>query len=215
MATSSPIPEEAPSESRPPSASAKRTGRRSKGKRPMFDTLAVTKELRESGLASAPAEAIVAAFGTIAGNVATRDDLRDFATRDDLRDFATKDDLKNFATKDDLKNFATKDDLKNFATKDDLRALEERMATKDDLRNFATKDDLKAIEKKMERMVTKDDLQYYATEASLLKAVGELRQEMSDGFDRMHRFLIQVAMGTVTVNIAMVTAIFVIAKYLV
>ena len=105
--------------------------------------------------------------------------------------------------------------MRNFATKDDLRDF----ATKDDLGNFATKDDLKAIE---ERMVTKDDLKHYATEASLQKAIGELRQEMHTGFQKvhtdfheLHRFFIQTAMGTITVNIAMVTAIFLIAKYLI
>ena len=49
---------------------------------------------------------------------------------------------------------------------------------------------------------------------SLLKAAGELRQEMNAGFQNMHRFFMQAALGTVTVNIAMVTAIFVVAKYL-
>lgn len=163
METSSPIPKEKLSESRTSPVSTKRTGRRVKEKRPMFDTLQVTRELRESGFAEPQAEAVVAAFGAIAGNVATKDDLRDFATKDDLRDFATKDDLK-------------------------------------------------AIE---EKMVTKDDLRHYATEAGLHKAVGELRQEMHAGFENMHRLILQVAMGTVTVNIAMVTAIFVIAKYLI
>ena len=179
MGTFNPNPERKPSESRVSQASAEHTGWRDKGRRPMFDTLAVTKELQESGLASPQAEAIVAAFGTIAGNVATKDDLR------------------------------------NFATKDDLRAIEEKMATKDDLRNFATKDDLRAIESKMvTKDYLKDNLKYYATEASLQKAVGELRQEMNAGFENMQRFFIQAALGTVTVNIAMVTAIFVVAKYL-
>ncbi|MCY4611991.1 MAG: hypothetical protein OXC38_09885 [Gammaproteobacteria bacterium] len=171
----------------------------------MFDTLAVTKELQESGLASPQAEAIVAAFGTIAGNVATKDDLRNFATKDDLRAIEEK-----MATKDDLRAIEEK-----MATKDDLRAIEEKMATKDDLRNFATKDDLRAIESKMvTKDYLKDNLKYYATEASLQKAVGELRQEMNAGFENMQRFFIQAALGTVTVNIAMVTAIFVVAKYL-
>ena len=200
MGTFNPSPERKPSESRVSQASAEHTGWRDKGKRPMFDTLAVTKELQESGLASPQAEAIVAAFGTIAGNVATKDDLGNFATKDDLRNFATKDDLGNFATKDDLRNFATKDDLRNFATKDDLRAIEEKMVTKDYL---------------------KDNLKYYATEASLQKAVGELRHEMQAGFLKMQtgflemqRFFIKAALGTITINIAMVSAIFVIAKYL-
>ncbi len=191
MGTFNPSPERKPSESRVSQASAEHTGWRDKGKRPMFDTLAVTKELQESGLASPQAEAIVAAFGTIAGNV---------ATKDDLGNFATKDDLGNFATKDDLRNFATKDDLRNFATKDDLRAIEEKMVTKDYL---------------------KDNLKYYATEASLQKAVGELRHEMQAGFLKMQtgflemqRFFIKAALGTITINIAMVSAIFVIAKYL-
>ena len=200
MGTFNPSPERKPSESRVSQASAEHTGWRDKGKRPMFDTLAVTKELQESGLASPQAEAIVAAFGTIAGNVATKDDLGNFATKDDLGNFATKDDLRNFATKDDLGNFATKDDLRNFATKDDLRAIEEKMVTKDYL---------------------KDNLKYYATEASLQKAVGELRHEMQAGFLKMQtgflemqRFFIKAALGTITINIAMVSAIFVIAKYL-
>ena len=200
MGTFNPSPERKPSESRVSQASAEHTGWRDKGKRPMFDTLAVTKELQESGLASPQAEAIVAAFGTIAGNVATKDDLGNFATKDDLRNFATKDDLGNFATKDDLRNFATKDDLRNFATKDDLRAIEEKMVTKDYL---------------------KDNLKYYATEASLQKAIGELRHEMQAGFLKMQtgflemqRFFIKAALGTITINIAMVSAIFVIAKYL-
>ena len=200
MGTFNPSPERKPSESRVSQASAEHTGWRDKGKRPMFDTLAVTKELQESGLASPQAEAIVAAFGTIAGNVATKDDLGNFATKDDLGNFATKDDLGNFATKDDLRNFATKDDLRNFATKDDLRAIEEKMVTKDYL---------------------KDNLKYYATEASLQKAVGELRHEMQAGFLKMQtgflemqRFFIKAALGTITINIAMVSAIFVIAKYL-
>ena len=80
-------------------------------------------------------------------------------------------------------------------TKDDLK----RFATKDDLKHFATKDDLK-------HFATKDDLKHFVTEAGMLKALGEFSE-------RMHRSLLQVAMGTVTVNIAMVTAIFVIAKY--
>ena len=50
----------------------------------MFDTLQVTKELRESGFAEPQAEAIVAAFGAIAGNVATKDDLEALAKKDDL-----------------------------------------------------------------------------------------------------------------------------------
>lgn len=141
----------------------------------MFDTLQVTKELRESGFAEPQAEAVVAAFGAIAGNV---------------------------LTKDDLEGFATKGDLERFATKDDLKALEAKMATKDDL---------KALE---EKMATKDDLKHFVTEARLLEAVGELRQEMNAGFLNMQRFFIQAALGTVTVNIAMVSAIFVIAKYL-
>ena len=206
METSTTAPKGKPSDPPNPIAPAKRAGRHGKRKRPMFDTLQVTRELRESGFVEPQAEAIVAAFGAIAGNVATKDDLRDFAIKDDLRNFATKDDLRDFATKDDLRNFATKDDLRDFATKDDLG-------------NFATKDDLKAIE---ERMVTKDDLKHYATEASLQKAIGELRQEMHTGFQKvhtdfheLHRFFIQTAMGTVTVNIAMVTAIFLIAKYLI
>ena len=164
MGTFNPSPERKPSESRVSQASAEHTGWRDKGRRPMFDTLAVTKELQESGLASPQAEAIVAAFGTIAGNV------------------------------------ATKDDLEGFATKDDLRAIEKKMATKDDLKNFATKDDLK-------NFATKDDLKHLVTEASLLKAIGE-------SSEKIHRSLLQVAMGTITVNIAMVTAIFVVAKYL-
>ena len=158
MGTSNPASKEKPSESRTSSVSAKHTGRQVKGKRPMFDTLQVTKNLRESGFAEPQAEAVVAAFGAIAGNVATKDDLEDFAT------------------------------------KDDLKALEERVVAK---------------------MVTKDDLQHYATEASLLKAVGELRQEMNAGFENIHRFFIHAALGTITVNIAMMTAIFVIAKYLI
>ena len=201
MGTSNPTSEGKLSESRTSSASAKHMGRRVKGKRPMFDTFQVTKELRESGFAEPQAEAVVAAFGAIAGNVATKDDLTDFATKDDLKDFVAKDDLRIIEGK--------------MATKDDLRAIEGKMATKDDLRaiegKMATKDDLRTIE---EKMVTKDDLKHYATEADLAKAVSELRHEMSDGFEKMHRYLLQVAMGTVTVNIAMVTAIFVIAKYL-
>ena len=133
MGTFNPSPERKPSESRVSQASAEHTGWRDKGRRPMFDTLAVTKELQESGLASPQAEAIVAAFGTIAGNVATKDDLEGFAT--------------------------------------------------------------------------KDDLKHLVTEASLLKAINE-------SSEKIHRSLLQVAMGTITVNIAMVTAIFVVAKYL-
>lgn len=202
MGIADPTPEGRPSQSRTSPAPAKRTGRQVKEERPMFDTLQVTKELRESGFAEPQAEAIVVAFGAIAGNVLTKDDLKGFSTKDDLRGFATKDDLQGFATKDDLKNFATKDDLK---------ALEARIATKDDLKGFATKDDLKALE---EKMATKDDLKHFATQADLLKTAGELRQEMNAGFQNMQRFFIQAALGTVTVNIAMVTAIFVVAKYL-
>ena len=198
MGIADPTPEGNPSQSRTSPAPAKWTGRQVKEERPMFDTLQVTKELRESGLAEPQAEAIVFAFGAIAGNVLTKDDLKGFSTKDDLKDFATKDDLKNFATKDDLKGFATKDDLKDFATKDDLK-------------NFATKDDLKVLEAKM---ATKDDLKHFATQADLLKTAGELRQEMNAGFQNMQRFFIQAALGTVTVNIAMVAAIFVVAKYL-
>lgn len=155
MGIADPTPEGNPSQSRTSPAPARRTGRQVKEERPMFDTLQVTKELRESGFAEPQAEAIVVAFGAIAGNV---------------------------LTKDDLEGFATKDDLKNFATKDDLKALEAKMATKDDLKHFVT-------------------------EASMLKALGEFSE-------RMHRSFLQVAMGTVTVNIAMVVAIFAIAKYL-
>ncbi len=204
MGIADPTPEGRPSQSRTSPASTRRAGRPVKEEHPMFDTLQVTKELRESGLAEPQAEAIVVAFGAIAGNVLTKDDLEDFATRDDLKDFATKDDLKGFATKDDLKNFATKDDLKGFATKDDLK----NFATKDDLKDLearmATKDDLKALE---EKMATKDDLKHFVTEAGMHKAFGEFSE-------KIHRSLLQVAMGTVTVNIAMVTAIFVVAKYL-
>lgn len=175
MGTSNLTPEETPSQSRISSAPAKPAGRQVEEKHPMFDTLQVTKELRKSGFAEPQAEAVVVAFGAIAGNVATKDDLEDFAT---------------------------KGDLEKFATKDDLRALEAKMATKDDL---------KALEAKM---ATKDDLQHYVTEANLLKAVGGLRQEMNAGFQNMQRFFIQAALGTVTVNIAMVAAIFVVAKYL-
>lgn len=202
MGTSNLTPEETPSQSRISSAPAQPAGRQMEEKHPMFDTLQVTKELRKSGFAEPQAEAVVVAFGAIAGNVATKDDLEDFAIKGDLERFATKGDLEKFATKDDLVRFATKDDLVRFATKDDLRALEAKMATKDDL---------KALEAKM---ATKDDLQHYATEANLLKAVGGLRQEMNAGFQNMQRFFIQAALGTVTVNIAMVAAIFVVAKYL-
>lgn len=188
MGIADPTPEGNPPQSRTSPAPAKRTGRQEKEERPMFDTLQVTKELRESGFAEPQAEAIVVAFGAIAGNVLTKDDLKGFATRDDLKDFATRDDLKDFATKDDLK------------------ALEARMATKDDL---------KALEEKLEeKMATKDDLKHFATQADLLKTAGELRQEMNAGFQNMQRFFIQAALGTVTVNIAMVAAIFVVAKYL-
>ena len=163
MGIADPTPEGNPSQSRTSPAPAKRTSRQVKEERPMFDTLQVTKELRESGFAEPQAEAVVAAFGAIAGNV------------------------------------ATKDDLEGFATKDDLKALEAKMATKDDL---------KALEEKLEeKMATKDDLKHFVTEASMLKALGEFSE-------RMHRSFLQVAMGTVTVNIAMVVAIFAIAKYL-
>lgn len=157
MGIADPTPEGNLSQSRTSPAPAKRTGRPVKEKRPMFDTLQVTKELRESGFAEPQAEAVVAAFGAIAGNV---------------------------------------------ATKDDLVALEARMATRDDL---------KALEA---RMATKSDLKHFATQADLLKTAGELRQEMNAGFQNMQRFFIQAALGAVTVNIAMVAAIFVVAKYL-
>ena len=172
MGTPNPSLERPPSESRIPQASTKRMGLRDEERHPMFDTLAVTRELQESGLGGAQAEAIVAAFGAIAGNM------------------------------------ATKDDLKNFATKDDLRAIEERME------KMATKDDLRAIEERMEKMATKDDLKNYVTEASLLKATGELRQEMQAGIVQMQNFFIKAALGTVTVNLAMVGVIFVAAKHL-
>ncbi len=42
---------------------------------------------------------------------------------------ATKDDLKDFATKDNLKNFVTKDDIKNMATKDDIELLADELHT--------------------------------------------------------------------------------------
>lgn len=155
MSIVNPAPEGRLSQSQISSAPAKPADEQVKGERPMFDTLQVTKELRKSGFAEPQAEAIVVAFGAIAGDVATKDDL-----------IALE---KKMVTKDDLKNFVTKDDLKNFATKDDLK--------------------------------------YFVTEASMLKALGEFSE-------RMHRSFLQVAMGTVTVNIAMVTAVFVIAKYL-
>ena len=128
-----PTPEGNPSRSRTSPAPAKRTGRPVKEEHPMFDTLQVTKELRESGLAEPQAEAIVVAFGAIAGNVLTKDDLKGFSTKDDLKDFAT--------------------------------------------------------------------------EATMFKALGEAS-------DRIHRSLLQYAMVTVMANIAMVVAIFAIAKYL-
>lgn len=174
MGIANPTPEGNPSQSRTSPAPAKRTGRPVKEEHPMFDTLQVTKELRESGLAEPQAEAIVVAFGAIAGNVLTKDDLKALEAR--------------------------------MATKDDLKALEAKMATKDDL---------KALEEKLEeKMATKDDLKHFATQADLLKTAGELRQEMNAGFQNMQRFFIQAALGTVTVNIAMVAAIFVVAKYL-
>ena len=180
MRTSNPAPEGKSSESPIPPVSAKRAGGRGQGKRPMFDTLQVTKDLQESGFAGPQAEAVVAAFGAIVGNVATRDDFKDFTTKDDLRAIEEK-----------------------MATKDDLRAIEEKMATKDEL---------KAIR---ENMVTRDDFKHYATEASLTKALGEVRLEMSNGFKELYRYLWYMGMGIITVNIAMVASIFAIAKYLI
>ena len=193
MGTSNSAPEGKSSESPIPPVSAKRAGGRGQGKRPMFDTLQVTKDLQESGFAGPQAEAVVAAFGAIVGNVATRDDFKDFTTKDDLRAIEEK-----------------------MATKDDLRAIEEKMATKDDLRaieeKMATKDELKAIR---ENMVTRDDLKHYATEASLIKALGEVRLEMSNGFKELYRYLWHMGMGIITVNIVMIASIFAIAKYLI
>ena len=112
-----------------------------------FDTLKAYQELQNAGFDDAQARAVIATVGTaIAGNLATKDDVRDMATKDDIKDMATKDDIKDMATKDDIKDMATKDDIKDMATKDDIKD----MATKQDIagvrREMATKADVHALE---------------------------------------------------------------------
>ena len=65
-----------------------------------FDTLKAYQELQNAGFDDAQARAVIATVGTaIAGNLATKDDVRDMATKDDIKDMATKDDIKDMATK--------------------------------------------------------------------------------------------------------------------
>ena len=64
-------------------------------------------------------------------------------------------------------------------------------------------------------MAIRNSLQCNTADVTLYKVFGELREEMHVGFEKMYRLLLQVALGAIMVNIAMVTAIFVIAKYLV
>lgn len=61
----------------------------------------------------------------------------------------------------------------------------------------------------------RDDFQCNAAQVTLYKTFGELRREMHAGFEEMHRLVLRAALGAITVNIAMVTVIFAIVKYLI
>lgn len=60
----------------------------------MFDTLHVTKSLREAGFKEPQAEALVIAFGAITQDLATKDDLRALGEKLEEK-MATKDDIKD------------------------------------------------------------------------------------------------------------------------
>ncbi len=89
-------------ESSATASASKRPGIREHRKRPMFDTLQVTNDLKRGGLAEPQAEAIVSAFSTVFRDVLTKDDLKvalkDYPTREEL-----KVSLENCPTKAELK----------------------------------------------------------------------------------------------------------------
>lgn len=76
-------------ESSKTASASKRPGIREYKKRPMFDTLQVSNDLKRGGLAEPQAEAIVSAFSTIFRDVLTKDDLKaalkDYPTREELK----------------------------------------------------------------------------------------------------------------------------------
>ena len=77
-----------------------------------FDTYAAVKQMKDSGLAEAHAESIVAAIQAGMGHLA---------------DLATKEDLKNFATKEDLKSIETELRATKAELKADIEHLQQRM----------------------------------------------------------------------------------------
>ncbi len=89
-------------ESSATASASKRPDIREHRKRPMFDTLQVTNDLKRGGLAEPQAEAIVSAFSTVFRDVLTKDDLKaalkDYPTREEL-----KVSLENCPTKAELK----------------------------------------------------------------------------------------------------------------
>ena len=77
-----------------------------------FDTYAAVKQMKDSGLAEAHAESIVAAIQAGMGHLA---------------DLATKEDLKNFATKEDLRSIETELRSTKAELKADIEHLQQRM----------------------------------------------------------------------------------------
>lgn len=77
-----------------------------------FDTYAAVKQMKDSGLAEAHAESIVAAIQAGMGHLA---------------DLATKEDLKNFATKEDLRSIETELRATKAELKADIEHLQQRM----------------------------------------------------------------------------------------
>ena len=57
--------------------------------------------------------------------------------------------------------------------------------------------------------------QTLCTEASLIKALDEVRLEMSNGFKELYRHLGYMGMGIIISNAIMIASIFAIAKYLI
>ena len=81
-------------ESSKTASTSKRPGIREYKKRPMFDTLQVSNDLKRGGLAEPQAEAIVSAFSTIFQDMVTKDDLKvalsGYATKVDLAALETR-----------------------------------------------------------------------------------------------------------------------------
>ena len=92
-------------ESSATASASKRPGIREHRKRPMFDTLQVTNDLKRGGLAEPQAEAIVSAFSTVFRDVLTKDDLKaalkDYPTKDELR-AEVKAALEGYPTRDEI-----------------------------------------------------------------------------------------------------------------